>query len=193
MIRKLIPILFFVVVMLSGLARADELTAIIQKDLAALGYDPGNLDGEATVPTIVAVSKFQAEHGMEVTGEITPQLAGVIKAAMKQPAGAPTAMVASPAPAAAPDPAALAAAQQACLQQKMADAQEAQKKKRGLGSLMRAVSRTASRIGGSDVASAVAQASSDIYTAGAVAGDLESAAKDLGLTESDVEACRNPL
>ena len=41
-------------------------------------------------------------------------------------------------------------------------------------------------------ASAVAEASADIYTAGAVASDLESAAKDLGLTESDLEACRNP-
>ncbi len=192
MTKKIIPFLVFVAATLPGLAGADELTAIIQKDLAALGYDPGNLDGEATVPTIVAVSKFQAEHDLEVTGEITPQLAGVIKAAMKQQGGAAPAAAPMSAPAAATDPAALQAAQQACLQQKVAAAQESQQKKRGLGSLMRAVSRTASRIGGNDVASTVAQASSDIYTAGAVAGDLESAAKDLGLTEGDVEACRNP-
>jgi len=191
MARALIPTLIFVVAALPGLAGADELTAIVQKDLATLGYDPGNLDGEATVPTVIAVSKFQAEHDMEVTGEITPQLAGVIKAAIKQRSGAAPAVAASP-PAAATDPAALQAAQQACLQQKMADAQEAQKKKRGLGSLMRAVSTAASRLGNNDVSSAVASASADIYTAGAVAGDLESAARDLGLTESDVEACRNP-
>lgn len=188
MASKLIPTLVLVVATLPGLAGADELTAIIQKDLAALGYDPGNLDGEATVPTIVAVSKFQAEHGLEVTGEITPQLAGVIKAAMKSPAQA---VAAAPVPAAM-DPAALAAAQQACLQQKMAAAQESQKKKRGLGSLMRAVGTAASRLGGNEIAGAVASASSDIYAATSVAGDLESAAKDLGLTESDLEACRNP-
>jgi len=131
---------------------------------------------------------------MEVTGEITPQLAGVIKAAISQqgaPASASAAAAASPAPAAL-DPAALQAAQQACLQQKVADAQEAQQKRRGFGSLMRAVSRTANAIGGNDISNTVAEASADIYTAGAVASDLESAAKDLGLTESDLEACRNP-
>jgi peptidoglycan hydrolase-like protein with peptidoglycan-binding domain len=195
MARALIPTLIFALAALPGLAGADELTAIIQKDLATLGYDPGNLDGEATVPTVIAVSKFQAEHDLEVTGEITPQLAGVIKAAMKQQAGgtpAAPALAAAPAPAAAMDPAALQAAQQACLQQKVADTQDAQKKKRGFGSLMRAVGTAASRLGNNDVSSAVASASADIYTAGAVAGDLESAAKDLGLTESDVEACRNP-
>jgi len=194
MLKRLIPVLIFFAASTPGLAAADELTAIIQQDLTSLGYDPGNLDGEATMQTIVAVSKFQAEHDMEVTGEITPQLAGVIKAAINQQGQtAPTAkaMAASPAPA-AQDPAALQAAQQACLQQKVAAAQEAQTKKRGLGSLMRAVSRTASRIGGNDVASAVADASADIYTAGAVAGDLQSAAEDLGLTEDEVEACRNP-
>jgi peptidoglycan hydrolase-like protein with peptidoglycan-binding domain len=201
MARRLLPTLLFVVATLPGLAGADELTAIIQQDLSTLGYDPGNLDGEATVQTVVAVSKFQAEHDMEVTGEITPQLAGIIKAAISQQGQgqraqgqqdqAEPASAASPATP-APDPAALQAAQQACLQQKVADAQEAQRKKRGIGSLMRAVSRTASRIGSNDTARAVANASSDIYTAGAVASDLESAAKDLGLTESDVEACRNP-
>jgi peptidoglycan hydrolase-like protein with peptidoglycan-binding domain len=194
MFKRVIPMLIFVAAVLPGLAGADELTAIIQQDLATLGYDPGNLDGEATMSTVVAVSKFQAEHDMEVTGEITPQLAGVIKAAINQQgqaAPASKAMAAAPAPA-AQDPAALRAAQQACLQQKVADTQEAQKRKRGLGSLMRAVSRTASRMGGNDVASAVAETSADIYTAGAVAGDLASAAEDLGLTEDDVEACRNP-
>ena len=90
------------------------------------------------------------------------------------------------------NPAALQAAQRACLQKKMADAQEAQKKKRGLRSLMRAVGNASSQFGASEVAASVAQASSTIYTAGAVASDLESAAKDLGLTESDLEACRNP-
>lgn len=190
MARKLIPTLIFLVAMLPGLAGADELTAIIQKDLAALGYDPGNLDGEATVQTVVAVSKFQAEHEMEVTGEVTPQLAGVIKAAIsKQGQAAPVAKAAAASPAPVQlDPAALQAAQQACLQQKMAAAQEAQKKKRGFGSLMRGLSR----LGGDDLASSISSVSADIYQTTAGIADLESAAKDLGITESDVEACRNP-
>jgi peptidoglycan hydrolase-like protein with peptidoglycan-binding domain len=182
--------------LLATSAYADALTEIIQTDLTTLGIYSGEIDGEATTATIVAVSKFQAENGMEVTGEITPQLAGVIKAAIgKRGQGAPVAQAATsamPAQAAAQHQMSLQEAQQACLQQKVADAQASQQKKRGLGSLMRAVGRTASRLGGGDTAAAVAQASSDIYTAGAVAADLESAARDLGITESDIETCRSP-
>ena len=169
---------------------ADELTQMIQKDLVTLGYDPGNTDGEATVQTAVAISKFQAEHDLEVTGEATPQLAGVIKAAIDRPpapaAGATVAAAAQP-----PDPAALQAAQQACLQEKMEAREESNRKKRGFGSLMRVASRTAARAGG-DTAYDIARTSHDIYDVNATASDLESAARDLGLTESELEECRNP-
>ena len=197
MIRILLCTLALAVATLPNVAGADQLTAIIQQDLVALGYAPGNTDGEATVETAIAISKFQAEHDLDVTGEASPQLAGVIKAALSQqgPAAAPAAAAAAPAAAAqapAADPAmAAAAAQQACLQRKMAAAQEAQesaRKRRGFGSLMRAVSR----IGGSDVSSAVNEISSDIYNVSATVSDLESAARDLGLTETDIEDCRNP-
>jgi hypothetical protein len=47
-----------------------------------LGYDPGNTNGELTKTTVVAISKYQAGNGMEVTGEATPQLAGVLAAAV---------------------------------------------------------------------------------------------------------------
>lgn len=94
----------------------------------------------------------------------------------------------APAPAQqAQDPAASQAAQQACLQQKIAEAQEAQKTKRGLGRLMGAVTRTVSRYGGPDLSGTV----SDIYGANATAEDLAAAARDLGLTEDQVAACRN--
>ena len=35
--------------------------------------DPGAADGSATTKTIIAVSKFEAERYMEVTGEIMPE------------------------------------------------------------------------------------------------------------------------
>ena len=58
---------------------------------------------------------------------------------------------------------------------------------------MRAVTNTAIRFGGnSDVARAVRDTSYDIYRADATADDWERAAKDLGLTNDDLEACRNP-
>ena len=69
---------------LAGLALGDELTQIVQQDLTTLGYDTGGVTGTAGTRTIIAVSRFQAEHNLEVTGEITPQLAGVIKAAISK-------------------------------------------------------------------------------------------------------------
>ena len=80
------------------------------------------------------------------------------------------------------------AARQACLQEKMAAAQEAQQKKRGFGKLLGAAGRVASRFGNQEIA----QATSDIYAAGATADDLEAAAKDLGLTEDEIAACEQP-
>ena len=196
--------MLIVLTALAGAAFGDELTQIIQQDLVTLGYDPGNTDGEATVTTIVAISKFQAEHDLEVTGEATPQLAGVIKATISQSASAgaspPAAPVAAAAPesalpAAAPaaDPATLRAAQQECLQQRANEAQASQQRKRGFARLARAVSRTASRFGNDDVSNDIASFSAGVYEADAIAGDFKGAAEDLGLSESDVEACRNPL
>lgn len=165
-------------------AFADDLTAIIQNDLAALGYETGNTDGELSMETVIAISKFQSENGLEVTGEPTPQLAGIIKAN-----SSPQLKAKEPEP---QDAAALQAAQQACLQEKYEAAQKKQKTSRGISSLMSAVSRTAGQTGNYEVAAEISSASSDLYSANATASDLSSAAKDLGLTEDDVEACRNP-
>jgi hypothetical protein len=61
-----------------------NLTQSVQKNLKALGYDPGNIDGEASVQTSIAISQFQAEKGMAVTGEVTPQLAGILEAEVEK-------------------------------------------------------------------------------------------------------------
>lgn len=174
-------------------ASADELAKMAQQELVTLGYDPGNSDGDVTPKTVMAISKFQAEHDLEVTGEVSPQLVGALRAAVKkqgQPAGAPVAThnVTSPANSAAD----LRARQQACLQERIAAAQEAQKKKRGFGSLLRAATRTAGRFAGVDTAREISQTTRDVYDINATAEDLSSAAKDLGLTDDEVEQCRNP-
>ena len=195
MLRRILIAGMAMAIALPGAVFADELTQIVQKDLMALGYDPGNIQGEATTETIIAISKFQAENNLEVTGEASPQLAGVIKAKLKErnnPGSMANAQQAATAAPAANDPAALQAAQQACIQDKVAAAQASQKKKRGFGSLMRAVGRTAGRLGGSDTARAISQTTYDIYDVNATAADLDSAAKDLGLTTDDLEECRNP-
>jgi peptidoglycan hydrolase-like protein with peptidoglycan-binding domain len=59
---------------------SDNLTQMVQLHLDALGYSPGNTDGELTTGTIIAISQFQAEKGLSVTGEVTPQLAGMLSA-----------------------------------------------------------------------------------------------------------------
>ncbi len=56
------------------------LVAMIQRDLGTLGYFDGDASGELDKMTVVAISRFQAENGMEVTGEATPQLAGILSA-----------------------------------------------------------------------------------------------------------------
>lgn len=191
MFRKFTSLSLLIALSLPGLVLADELTQMIQQDLITLGYDPGEASGEATTKTIVAISKFQAENDLEVTGEVSPQLVGIVKAAITEQ-GSPGSSASAPAPVATRNPADLQAAQQACIQNKMEKAQASQKKKRGFGSLMRAVSRTASQLGNNNVATDIAQTSADVYDVNATAADLESAAKDLGISEDDIEACRNP-
>jgi peptidoglycan hydrolase-like protein with peptidoglycan-binding domain len=209
-------------------AHAYDLTQEIQKDLVALGYDPGNVDGEATTQTVVAIATFEAEHDLEVTGQVTPQLAGILAAEVSNrilaaevsnnseseaavtavpDAKAPATVgvtvsesgsdiepvvaateVTTPAPEEAPDPEALEAAQQKCIQEKVAEAQKARKKQQGFGSLVSAVSRTAGQLGNDDIANTAGT----VYDANATAADLSAAAKDLGLTEDDIAACENP-
>jgi peptidoglycan hydrolase-like protein with peptidoglycan-binding domain len=150
---------------------------MIQMKLTERGYSTGNTDGLPATETTIAISQFQAERGMEVTGEPSPQLAGILAAeAGQQNAGSP-----------AQGPGSLQAAQQACLQEKIAAA-EAAKKKRGLGRLMGAVGRVAIGAGNYELI----EKTQDVYSATATADDLAAAAKDLGIAESDVEACRDP-
>ena len=185
MLKRCIPIGLLMALLLPAVVTADDLTKMIQMDLIALGYDPGNIQGELSTETIVAISTFQAENAMDVDGEPSPQLAGVIKAKLKEknnPAAAPQPM----------DPAQLRAARDACLQEKVEAAQAANKKKKGFGSLVRAVANTSSRFGSSELARDISETSRDIYDVNATADDWERAAEDMGLTTDDIEACKNP-
>jgi hypothetical protein len=65
----------------------DNLTQTTQKYLDALGYDPGNTDGAMDTMTTVAISQFQAEKGLDVTGEVSPQLVGILSAEVDRARG----------------------------------------------------------------------------------------------------------
>jgi hypothetical protein len=113
-------------------------------------------------------------------------MAGGLGGLMTQQQGAPAA--ADPASVPADDDAALAAAQQKCLQEAMQSAQDQQKTKRGFGRLLSAATRVADRFGGAELS----RATSDVYSADATAADISAAAKDLGLSEDAIEKCKNP-
>ena len=84
MARVLTATLILSLSLLPGLAGADALTQMIQQDLTTLGFETGGTDGEMNVQTAVAISQCQAQNGLEVTGEASPQLAGVIKSKIGQ-------------------------------------------------------------------------------------------------------------
>jgi peptidoglycan hydrolase-like protein with peptidoglycan-binding domain len=173
----------FVAVLCIANAAADELTAMIERDLAALGYDTGSVDGEADMRTAIAISQFQAENGLEVTGEVSPQLAGILANEVKQSGTSAQ----TPATAAATTTStASTASEQACLQQKIAAAEQQQaSKKKGLGGMFSSLSKTVAKYGNNDLA----EVTSEVYEASATVNDLAAAARDLGITESEIAEC----
>jgi hypothetical protein len=132
-------------------------------------------------PDAAALQSMQSQS-IAIAGQALPIPAGGAALA--------TTSTAAPASASPGEPATsdLKKAQQACLAEKVREAEAAKKKKRGLGSLMSAVGRAASQFGGADVANVLG----DVYSANATAEDLASAARDLGLTEDDLAECQNP-
>ena len=59
-------------------AFADELTLSVEQELERLGYDTGAADGDATLETMIAIAKYQAEHGYAITGEASEKLSGAL-------------------------------------------------------------------------------------------------------------------
>lgn len=165
--------------LLVATAHADALIQSIETDLAALGYQTGPVDGVETVETQIAISQFQADNQLEVTGTASPQLAGIIKSKTSSSATA-SAQAAAP-----------VETEQECLQRKVAEAEQARKQKKGLMSLFNTVSRTASRYGGgSEIASDISEASRDIADANATKEDFEQTARDLGLSQEEIDSCK---
>ena len=62
----------------AGELQSGTTTESVQKHLAALGYEVGAVDGQLSLHTQIAISTFQAENGMEVTGEVSAPLLGAL-------------------------------------------------------------------------------------------------------------------
>lgn len=76
-------------------------------------------------------------------------------------------------------------ARQACLEEKIRSRKAAETKQRGMGRLLGAAGRIAGRLGGADVSALLG----DAYATKTEADELAAAARDLGLTESEIAAC----
>jgi peptidoglycan hydrolase-like protein with peptidoglycan-binding domain len=58
---------------LVGLARADQTTQSVQQALKDQGFYYGNVTGDKSAETIVAIRRYQIRNGLQVTGEINPE------------------------------------------------------------------------------------------------------------------------
>ncbi len=180
---------------------ASEKMAEMEQQLAQMPEGQRQMVMRQMGPQMQMMKTMAAGGGLEVVTEIhqisinpasssslAPAQPGAILPVAGTTAVAPAAAGAAavPSAAAAPaDPDAARQAEEACLKEKMAKAQAAQKKKRGFGSLMSAANRAAGLLGNQDLA----KATGDLYTASATAGDLASAARDLGISEDEIAAC----
>ncbi len=127
----------------------------------------------------------------ELPANLKPMGMGNIGAMMQQAGAAAPASTTTPSPYQSNDQD-LSARQQTCLEAAAAEAaqkQKTEKKKRGFGRLMGAVSRTAGRFG---VGGDIGKINQDIYDANATADDVAIMAEELGISQDDVERCRNP-
>ena len=70
----------------SGAPSLLDLTDIvreIQRDLTTLGYNPGPINGQMNPQTASAIEGFEADQGMPITGEATPEIAEILRVAIQ--------------------------------------------------------------------------------------------------------------
>lgn len=65
-------------------AAAGNIVQVIQVNLTTLGYSPGNTDGVLDDPTRAAISQFETDTGMTVTGEPSQAVADALAQAVRR-------------------------------------------------------------------------------------------------------------
>ncbi|ROH93784.1 peptidoglycan-binding protein [Stagnimonas aquatica] len=86
----------FILAAVSTVAAASPYILEAERMLEQLGYQPGKVDGEFDAELTAAVSRFQADQRLPVTGLVDPQTHEVLMAAVAPPSGSqalPTAPV----------------------------------------------------------------------------------------------------
>ena len=184
-VKKYVGVLLFLII--SGLSftsvHADELVKQIQQDLNSLGYSVGYPDGEMGVKTQMAIGKFQKEHNLPIDGKPSVAVAIAISEA-KESGVAPSATTTQVDPATTELTSEQLASQEACLKQKAEEAQSA-KKSSMFGALTDMAGTMLSSFGQHELAMMLGQAK----TVAQQAETVSKLAKDLGITEQQVQEC----
>ena len=157
----------------TGSVSADDLTRQAQADLNLLGYDVGPIDGEYGMKTKLAVGKFQQQHGMPVTGEITFPLVIAISAqadAVRQQPASASAKTRN------------LSARDQCLQDKQQQAARRARTSKLISAIGRFGRKVVGRVAGNE-------AVRDMDTMSQDAQDVAAIAKELGINEADAQAC----
>lgn len=154
-------------------------------------YSNRKMDGEQFKMQLKELNLREQDPAyFEVPANLKPMSMSNIGQMMQMGAASQEAATTAPEPAAPADDD-LAVRQQACIESAV---QAAENKKsaeatKGLGRLMGKVALTASRFSNSKLLN---NASREIYYANASASDVASIAANLGITEQDVERCKDP-
>src|SRR5437867_12886949 len=65
---------FIVALFVMGAARADQTVQSVQQALKDQGFYYGNVTGEKSAETTAAIRRYQIRSGLQVTGEINPEI-----------------------------------------------------------------------------------------------------------------------
>src|SRR5438094_1547915 len=58
----------------AGVVRADQTTQSVQQALKDQGFYYGNVTGDKSAETTAAIRRYQIRNGLQVTGEINPEI-----------------------------------------------------------------------------------------------------------------------
>lgn len=183
-------------------ALADELTLRVEQNLARLGYVTGEVDGEGTVETTIAIATYQAEHGYAITGEASEKLSGAL-AKTTSVGNAPKVRALRPDKRAANvvSEKGLNAAREACLKDKMMISQSTGQNSNVTneikGQLVDQAAQAAIEATGIGMAQQVytlfSQWKSESESDTSKESETGAIASSLGISEEDVTACQRPL
>jgi hypothetical protein len=175
------------------MAKAQQQMAETERKLAQMPPAQRQMVMNQMGPQLEMMRSMATGGGFEMTTQVheiavnAPEMTADVPATPCDGQAAPGDGTVAAATSASPASADPEAVQQACLREKIREAQAAQQKKRGVGKLLGAVSRATSMFGSPEISQAMNQAAA----ANATVSDLADAARDLGIGEDEIRDCQD--